>query len=486
MKSRQHEYLMTSLLILAAITALAVASPASAVTLQISAEDVTRETRYNPPPFFNQGDNFLASATVTDLDTGLPAAGASVTVTNSNTGEIFGMSGCTFGCDASTFVPYSDDRALGDWTFTASLDGNTVSAVFPALGTGPGTGPVPGVVDLQIADDDLTPTFNWTNPANVVDGTANDGNVDRFRIRIQKLDGSQVYDQRLTSGVLDTTSFEIPSGVLTEPGRYVGQVLIEGFNPFIRSRSFEMFEVSLCNIEMSQASYVVGETVTADVVRVSNPTANALAVEIKIWVGIPGAPPASVLNVGSDGALVLNPGFVSNSGPLPLFTVNPGGRRGQYEFSCRVLDPATGELIYEDLNSFEIPAGVSFDMTQQTATSVITNSECPNNPLGWDYSFSATEMTLVGSDGWDEPVCTTDPQTTIVVDMTTIAPDFDIPFNCSAYPICTGSDFNKTIVGVDEDNRAFTSTYSFDEQTNQLTYIKAVEGTTYTEVITIQ
>lgn len=486
MISKQKGPLKAALSILFAITVLPITSPASAATLEISAEDVFRETRYNPPPFFTQGDNFLASATVTDLDTGQPAAGASVAVTNSSTGEIFGMDGCSFNCDVSAFISYSDARALGDWTFTASLDGNTVSAVFPALGTGPGNGPMPGVIGLQIQDNDLTPTFSWTNPPEVENGTANDGNVGRFRIRIQDLDGSLVYDQRLTSGVLDTTSFEIPSGILTEPGRYVGQVLVEGFNPFIRSRTFEIFEVSLCSIELSQSTYVDGETVIADVIRISNPTASAIATEIKIWLGVPGAPPIAIANLGANGRLVLNPGFDSDSGPQRLFDVNASNPRGDYELSCRVLNPVTGELLYEDLNSFEIAAGTSFDMTQRTATSVITFSECPNDPLGWDYSFSATEMTLVGSDGWDEPVCTTDPETTVVVDMTSIAPDFDIPFNCSAYPVCNSADFNKTIVGVDEDNRQFTSTYSFDELTNQITYVKAVAGTTFTEVITIQ
>ena len=127
----------------------------------------------------------------------------------------------------------------------------------------------------------------------------------------------------------------------------------------------------------------------------------------------------------------------------------------------------------------------SYDMTQYTASSTIIFSECPNDPLGWSYTFTSTEMTLTGSDGWQTPACTTSPQETVSVDMTSIASDFDIPFNCTAYPICTSSDFNQSFSGIDQDSRSFTSTYSFNESTNTLTYVKSVEGTTTTEIIVL-
>ena len=121
----KKKFSIFSYIFLVTLAAFSYSTSASAVTLEISAEDVFRETRYNPPPFFSQGDNFLVSAVVTDLDTGLPAEGATVTVTNSNTGEEFQMEGCSFGCDVFAFIPYSSARALGDWTFTATLGGST-------------------------------------------------------------------------------------------------------------------------------------------------------------------------------------------------------------------------------------------------------------------------------------------------------------------------------------------------------------------------
>lgn len=129
----------------------------------------------------------------------------------------------------------------------------------------------------------------------------------------------------------------------------------------------------------------------------------------------------------------------------------------------------------------------SVDMTQKTASSVITYSECPGTPLGWSYTFTSTAMTLKGSDSWQTPGCTTSPEETITLDnMSSLGSDFDIPFNCAAYPVCTSADFNKTLSGVDDDGRGFTSTYSFDRKAGILTYVKSVQGTIFTEVVTIQ
>ncbi len=221
----------------------------SADTLQIVDESVFRETRYNPPPLWTQGDLFSISAGVIDLDTGLEAFGAHVTVTNTNTGEVTNLAGdcdSIFDCDVFALIPYTTARALGDWTFIATLNGDTTSKTFPALGTGPGTGPMPVVENLTIPSNTLTPTFSWTTPASVIAGTANGGNVDRFRIRINQIGGGTVYDQRLDPGeypLSEITSFEIPSEVLFSGG-FTGQVLIEGFDPFIRSRTFQQFGIA--------------------------------------------------------------------------------------------------------------------------------------------------------------------------------------------------------------------------------------------------
>ncbi len=108
-----------------------------------------------------------------------------------------------------------------------------------------------------------------------------------------------------------------------------------------------------CDIQLNQANYVDGETVTANVFRFANPTGVPVATEIKCWLGVPGVPPIPVINVGADGSVVFPAGMDIDYGPIPLFPVT-GLPRGSYELSCRLLDPVTGELLCEDRNFFDI------------------------------------------------------------------------------------------------------------------------------------
>jgi hypothetical protein len=108
-----------------------------------------------------------------------------------------------------------------------------------------------------------------------------------------------------------------------------------------------------CEIEMSQPVYIDGEEVIANVLSIANPTPNALALEVKIWLDLAGTT-RPVLNLGADGSTVLPAGFNVDLGPVTLFTVDPGLPVGTHEFSCRMLDPVTGRLLREDRNFFEI------------------------------------------------------------------------------------------------------------------------------------
>ncbi len=109
----------------------------------------------------------------------------------------------------------------------------------------------------------------------------------------------------------------------------------------------------VCDIQMSQASYTAGDTVTASVFRISNPGTVPVALEWAAWLEIPTIPPISIVNIGADGTFVLPPGFDQDLGPLPLFPA-AGMPPGSYEFSSRLLDPITKKLLAEDLNTFEI------------------------------------------------------------------------------------------------------------------------------------
>lgn len=158
--------------------------------------------------------------------------------------------------------------------------------------------------------------------------------------------------------------------------------------------------------------------------------------------------------------------------------------------SAADLDSPVSELVNTEdaIQHFEesLETNLAIDMTTKTASSVITFSVCPDAQLGWDYTFTNQAMTLTGSDTWQTPGCTTGQTETFTLGMSGLEEDFDIPFNCAEYPVCRSADFNRTITGTDEDSREFTSIYSFDREASELTYEKSVEGTTFTEVISIQ
>lgn len=112
--------------------------------------------------------------------------------------------------------------------------------------------------------------------------------------------------------------------------------------------------ISSLIIQMSQTSYGDGQVVTATEFRLSNTAATNSRIELKVSLTIPGIAPLSFLNFGADGSLILAPGADQNLAPLMLFVVNPLMPRGTYEFDSRLVDPVTGKMVSEDLNTFDI------------------------------------------------------------------------------------------------------------------------------------
>ncbi len=113
----------------------------------------------------------------------------------------------------------------------------------------------------------------------------------------------------------------------------------------------------LCDIELNQASYTAGETITTVEWRLANAGPDALEVELKAWLEIPGESLLSLLNVGDDGSLVLPSGLdidLTDSGVQLNIPVTVGFPLGNYAINCRLLDPTTGATLSLDLNPFEI------------------------------------------------------------------------------------------------------------------------------------
>ena len=132
-----------------------------------------------------------------------------------------------------------------------------------------------------------------------------------------------------------------------------GEIYLLHFNP-----AGALFRIEpnfpVCEISVNQSVFLDGQTVTAEEFIIANPGPIAVSTELKFWLDIPGLPPTSLLNLGSDGSLVLTPGFVQNYGPLPLLTVDAGLPRGDYDLACRLLDPTRGQQQQLDSNPFQV------------------------------------------------------------------------------------------------------------------------------------
>lgn len=110
----------------------------------------------------------------------------------------------------------------------------------------------------------------------------------------------------------------------------------------------------VCDIQLNGTTFGTGDAVIAQVLRIANPTAAEIPIEVKIWFEGTTSTPVSFVNLGARGHLKIPPGFDTDVGPLPLFTVTSACPRGEYGLGCRVVHPITGELLGEDLNRFVI------------------------------------------------------------------------------------------------------------------------------------
>jgi hypothetical protein len=114
---------------------------------------------------------------------------------------------------------------------------------------------------------------------------------------------------------------------------------------------------AVVSIRMSKESYATGETVAASGYRLSNPSSTKQSVELKTWMKGPGVSPISIGNVGADGTYVVEAGADEEYGPVDLLPVSSRMLGGKGEFSARILDPVTGEILGETIKDFTLNTG---------------------------------------------------------------------------------------------------------------------------------
>jgi len=108
------------------------------------------------------------------------------------------------------------------------------------------------------------------------------------------------------------------------------------------------------DIRMSRQAYDPGDTVTASACWISNPSPQNQVVELKTWVAVPGLYPIPVESEELKGTLTMPAGLDKDYGSLPLFEVTGDLPAGTCYLNARMVNPVTGDLLAEDINSFTI------------------------------------------------------------------------------------------------------------------------------------
>ena len=157
------------------------------------------------------------------------------------------------------------------------------------------------------------------------------------------------YDAGTDSG----TTYNSPNSVTNPP---VPIFLIEGPPFLVDNRvpplgtlTFRRTDL-ICDITLSQSTYVDGETITIDSWRLVNLNPAPIQLEIGIWLETPGLPPSSIV----DSVITVAAQSEENMGPLEVETVAAESPRGTYSVGCRALNPITKQLHYEDIEPFEV------------------------------------------------------------------------------------------------------------------------------------
>jgi hypothetical protein len=157
------------------------------------------------------------------------------------------------------------------------------------------------------------------------------------------------------------------------------------------------------NAHLERQAYRPGQTVKADSFWISNPSQQKLKVELKTWLELPGISPISIGNVSTDEVLALAPEFNQDYGEIQLFKVSKNSPSGTCEFNARLLDPATGDILSEDINSFSIRGSAS-SKTPGTAPTPNVVLEVSATESGYQYIITnkGTETATVELKVWIE------------------------------------------------------------------------------------
>jgi hypothetical protein len=108
------------------------------------------------------------------------------------------------------------------------------------------------------------------------------------------------------------------------------------------------------DIVLNKYTYVVGDVVSTTAFNLRNPGTKSRPVEIKLFLVMPGGDVTNLASLGADGSISLSAGFNQPLGTITIMTISSSTAKGTYEFSSRIVDPASGKLIGENINAFVV------------------------------------------------------------------------------------------------------------------------------------
>ena len=109
-----------------------------------------------------------------------------------------------------------------------------------------------------------------------------------------------------------------------------------------------------CRVRLERPDYIAGERVVTTLTRIANNGAQAVPVELKMWLGLPGGVRLVARNDGADGSVVIPPAAGMDFAPFEVLAVDAQTAPGLYELGCRLLDPVSGRELAGDSDLFEV------------------------------------------------------------------------------------------------------------------------------------
>jgi hypothetical protein len=143
------------------------------------------------------------------------------------------------------------------------------------------------------------------------------------------------------------------------------------------------------NLRLDRKAYKRGDTVQLYALGISNPSEQNRAAEPKAWIAFPQMQPISLGIPYADEMLNLAPGFNTNYGTTPIMKISSTSPSGIVMVGARLLDPVTGNLLSQDLNSFSIsaPKGEKSDFQQLSGPTPQVTLERTNSESGIGYTI---------------------------------------------------------------------------------------------------